>query len=119
MRKVLGVGCVLAGLAAGVIISGGGAMSQSARGTLSATPAGGGAPLTVAFTGHANGTTFFGGVMIAFGDGTAARFCPPGRGCRETTVSHTYKSAGRYTATLAGAGEPGQTPLATVTVTVK
>jgi PKD repeat protein len=90
----------------------------AARGALTASPQQGPIPLSVSFTGNAGGVTYFGGVWLEFEDGSNIQLCPPGLGCRETTVSHTYTSPGTYTARLVGVGEGKSETLATAVINV-
>ena len=119
MRTLFALSASGAGLLVGVISIGSQALSQSSVGMLAVSQATGSAPLMVTFQGHANGATFFGGVTISFGDGSSKLFCPPGMGCRETIVTHTYKAPGRYTAKLVGNGEPSAKAIASTVVTVR
>ncbi len=96
-------------------------VGSSTQPTLSAIPASGTAPLTVTFKGSMPGTSY----TLNYGDGSApvvyavAIDCLPGTyDCAAGFVSqvyqtHTYKTAGTYTATLSGNGK-----IKTVTVTV-
>lgn len=90
----------------------------SPAGRLGVTPASGAAPLTVVFSGGAGSISFFGGVMIEFGDGSRARFCEPGQPCEHATIEHSYKQRGEFVAKLVGRGEGSPRVLATVTVKV-
>lgn len=85
---------------------------------LSATPARGEAPLTVEFAGGVGNVSYFGGVMIEFGDGSRARFCEPGMDCSAATIMHVYRQRGEYVARIVGRGEGQSRELATVTVTI-
>lgn len=91
---------------------------SAARGALTASPQHGPAPLSVSFTGGAGGATYFGGVWLDLEDGSKIQLCPPGMGCRETTVSHIYTSPGAYTARLVGVGEGQPDTLGTAEITV-
>jgi PKD repeat protein len=96
----------------------GATIGAAAASALSAVPQGGGAPLQVTFTGDGGNATYFGGVELDFGDGQQQHVCPPGRGCKEIKVSHTYAKPGRYVARLQGIGEGKALVIGTVTVTV-
>jgi PKD repeat protein len=78
--------------------------------TASATPTSGQAPLTVAFTGTATGGTPPYSYSWTFGDGSTSTAQNP---------SHTYNSAGTYTATLTvtDTSSPVKTAASSVTVT--
>lgn len=91
---------------------------SAARGALTASPQQGPVPLSVSFTGGAGGATYFGGVWLEFEDGSNILLCPPGLGCRETTVSHTYTSPGAYTVRLVGVGEGRSETLGTAVINV-
>jgi len=80
--------------------------------TASGTPTTGNAPLKVSFTGSASGGTAPYSYSWNFGDGSAASTAQ--------NPSHTYNTAGTYTATLTvtDSSSPAKTATATVTVTV-
>ncbi|MFD8080341.1 PKD domain-containing protein, partial [Kitasatospora sp. NPDC059722] len=80
--------------------------------TAAGTPPTGNAPLNVAFTGSATGGTAPYAYSWNFGDGSAASTAQ--------NPSHTYATAGTYTATLTvtDAANPAHTATATVTTTV-
>ena len=80
--------------------------------TASATPTTGNAPLSVAFTGSATGGTAPYSYSWNFGDGSAPS--------ATQNPSHTYGSAGTYTATLTATdgATPAGTSTSTVTITV-
>lgn len=109
-RNVTGVMAAVLGLTV--------ATAAQAVGGLAATPLAGRAPLSVMFTGHSGGATFFGGIEIDFGDGSVGPFCRPGAACRDVSVAHDYAKPGAFTVRLLGHGEGEKTVLATVTVTV-
>jgi PKD repeat protein len=79
--------------------------------TASGSPKTGNAPLTVAFTGSASGGTAPYSYSWNFGDGSAASTAQ--------NPSHTYNSAGTYTATLTvtDSSSPAKTATTTVTIT--
>lgn len=88
-------------------------VSVASGATFSATPISGGAPLRVNFTAYSSGPAQ--GYSVDFGDGYtslveawAQPSCAPGiTGCDSRargSVSHTYSSAGTYTAKLLGSG---------------
>ena len=94
--------------------------------TLSASPKSGQAPLAVSFTVRDDGTS--GGYQLNFGDGATTSVAADSGICAESfpmqctyTKSHTYSSAGTYTATLSrhvgGPSGPEQL-LGTQTITV-
>lgn len=85
---------------------------------LSASPASGDAPLTVEFTGGVGGVSYFGGVIIEFGDGSRARFCEPGQSCDAVSIQHVYRQRGEYVARLLGRGEGEPRQLATVAISI-
>jgi PKD repeat protein len=76
----------------------------------SASPTTGNAPLSVGFTGSASGGTAPYSYSWNFGDGSSATTQNP---------SHTYNSAGTYTATLTvtDSSSPAKTATSTVTIT--
>jgi len=80
--------------------------------TASGTPTTGNAPLNVSFTGSASGGTAPYSYSWNFGDGSAASTAQ--------NPSHTYNTAGTYTATLTvtDTSSPAKTATSTVTVTV-
>ncbi len=75
----------------------------------SASPTSGTAPLAVSFTGSASGGTSPYSYSWAFGDGSTSTAQNP---------SHTYSSAGTYTATLTVTDSAGHTATSSVTITV-
>jgi len=75
----------------------------------SATPTSGVAPLSVSFTGSASGGTSPYTYSWAFGDGSTSTAQDP---------THTYSSAGTYTATLTVKDSAGHTATSSVTITV-
>src|SRR5215467_9179822 len=79
--------------------------------TASGTPATGNAPLSVSFTGSASGGTAPYSYRWNFGDGSAASTAQ--------NPSHTYNSAGTYTATLTvtDGSSPAKTATSNVTIT--
>ena len=90
----------------------------TAKGSLTASPRLGGAPLEVRFIGNGGNATFFGGTRLDFGDGETINFCNPGARCGERSVTHVYKSEGHYIATLSGLGEGQNAVLGKVEVRV-
>jgi PKD repeat protein len=89
----------------------GGVVNQPPTAVMSATPSTGAAPLTVTFS---SAGSFDPGGSIAsylwnFGDGTTSAAANP---------SHTYTSAGTYTARLTVTDNAGSTASASVTITV-
>jgi PKD repeat protein len=80
--------------------------------TASGTPSTGNAPLSVTFTGSATGGTAPYSFSWNFGDGSAISTAQ--------NPSHTYNSAGTYTATLTvtDSSSPAKTATSTVTTTV-
>lgn len=92
--------------------------SQSGGGSLFANPSTGTKPLSVSFTGSANGQSYANGVVISFGDGTAASFCAPGEACTQRTVTHVYNGAGTYNVLLLGTSGGTTTTLGSTSVIV-
>ena len=108
-RLLKGLTAALVGLAS--------ASAAQASAGLVVSPAAGRAPLSVTFTGHSGGATFFGGIEIDFGDGSVGAFCRPGAACRDVSVAHSYAKPGEFHVRLLGHGEGSEIVLATVTVT--
>jgi len=78
--------------------------------TASATPTTGTAPLAVSFTGSATDTDgTIASYAWTFGDGTTST---------QQNVSHTYQTAGTYTATMTATDNAGARGSASVTITV-
>jgi PKD repeat protein len=90
----------------------------SPRAALSAAPMSGTAPLAVEFVGGSGGQTWFGGLLIDFGDGSTSVFCRPGGACQDARKLHTYQQRGAYNVRLLGQGEGEAKVLATLTVSV-
>ena len=86
---------------------------------LTVTPTEGTAPLEVVFEATGDGTTWFGGAWLTFGDGAREQVCLPGSACRGGRVTHRYDAPGRYTATFAPASEGKAAPFGSVDVTVR
>jgi hypothetical protein len=92
--------------------------STGGTATLNISPSSGAAPLAVTITPNLNGVTYFGGVTINYGDGTATEtICNAGTSnCM--IKSHTYNTSGTYTVTITGNTGSQQTVLATSYVVV-
>lgn len=95
----------------------------SAFPTLTATPTSGSAPLAVSFVAALPASTGLAApnynYTLAFGDGsTQTLACPAQSQSCTTTASHTYATAGTYTATLSNLNAPSATILASVTIVV-
>ena len=83
-----------------------------------ASPNSGAAPLVVTFTGSTV-SSYFGGVMLDFGDASdMTSACHPGGGCNYS-LTHTYMSSGRYIARLVGVGEGSNSTLRSAQITVR
>jgi peptidoglycan hydrolase-like protein with peptidoglycan-binding domain len=76
------------------------------------------APLTVSFSGNGGGQSYFGGVIINFGDGGTNTFCAPNVVCNQSSVNHVYQNAGSYIAKLVGTGQNGSSVLGAINITV-
>ncbi|HVP10078.1 MAG TPA: glycoside hydrolase family 44 protein, partial [Phycisphaerae bacterium] len=93
------------------ILPGGGPVNQPPNAVISAIPTSGTAPLTVSFsgTGSSDPDGSIASYAWAFGDGATAT---------GATASHTYQTAGTYTAKLTVTDNGGATASTTVTITV-
>ena len=94
---------------------GGTTYANSGSVTFSASPQTGAVPLSTTFTGTLS-AQYPQGVLINYGDGSSAIFCQADTVCSSKSVSHTYATAGTYTAALLGVGTSGNTTLATATI---
>ncbi len=86
--------------------------------TLTATPSYGTKPVNVVFSANPGGSTYSGGVVIIFGDGSAGTFCVANESCGQRTTSHVYTTAGTYYATLQGSSYGSTSNLGSATITV-
>ncbi len=87
--------------------------------SFSASPTPGSAPLAVTFAGNTGSASYFGGVRIDFGDSTTSTVvCNPGSTCSSISATHTYSTAGTYTAKLVGVGEGTTITLGTALIVV-
>lgn len=93
-------------------------VGNGVSGSLSASPSSGTHPLQVLFTGTGNSATYSGGVVILFGDGSAASFCTVNETCNSRTISHTYTGSGTYYASLQGSNNGSNTTLGSATIYV-
>ncbi len=83
-----------------------GAIACTGKGSLSAIPSSGRAPLSVAFSGSLSGTSYFGGVKLDPGTGAEAQpVCDPSASCGSFKIGYVYQNVGTYTAKLLGLGE--------------